>query len=98
MFQHVCEQDVVELAAVRKAKRFDIVEMKSVVIGAGLSRCNSVALDSGKVMTFFSQEPAQVAGGTADVENADGPSFLLELFQDPVMAAVFKILKDVATL
>jgi hypothetical protein len=98
MFQNIREQDVVELPPVRKAIRFDIVAMKGVVIGAGLCCSNSIALDSREVMAFLPQDPAQVAGGAANVENAHGLSFSLELFQDPVMAAVLKILKDVATL
>jgi hypothetical protein len=98
MFQNIGEQDVVELPAVRKAKGFDIALMKGVVIGASVLCRRRIALDSSEMVTSFSQDLSQVAGGTADVENADRFSFLFQFFQDPIMAAVFKILKDVARL
>ena len=98
MFQNICEQDVVELPAVREAKGFDIVEMKSVVIDAGFTCCGGIAFDSGNVMASFSQDLSEVAGSTADVENADRLSFLFKFFQNPIMAAVLKVLKDVAVL
>ena len=98
MFQNICEQDVVELPAVRKAEGFDIVHVKKVVIGAGLFCCGSVALDSSDVMTSFAQDFSEVARSTADVENADRLSLLLKLFQNPVMATVLKSFKRVATL
>src|ERR1700674_5037600 len=96
MFQNICEQNVVELLPVRKFERFDIGHLKRVVAGPGSFRGSSVALDSRDVMTSLPQNLAQITAGAPDVKNVDRLSFMLQRFQDPVVAAVLKILKFVS--
>src|SRR5690349_12775577 len=98
MFQDVREQDVIEDPAVREGEGFNIGAVKDVVVTAGLFCGCGIALDSGDGMALLLQYFSQIAVSTTDIENAEGLFFLLELSQNPVMATVLKILKDVAAM
>ena len=98
MLQNIGKEDVIEDMAIRKREGFDIGPVKNVIVSASFFRSFRMTFDSGDRVSLFLQDLSQIAVRTTDIENAERIPLPFDFFQDPVVATVLEILKDVAAL